>query len=168
MKTITITLFFAFISINLAAQCQYEKNEVDKFTGVEVKKLKEFIIGTNSDKTYGIALFKNTHPTGVSRGFYFYYRNKSSYASTRCFTSDTKITILLSDTSKIELHKLSNKIDCDSKFLMASFYLEEEDINKLSTANVTDIRIYFSEGYEDFSVESKKSNYFMNNLECVK
>lgn len=163
-----IFLLSSFIVANTFAQCDYVKNEVDKFTDTEIKKTKDFLIWADLEKSYSISLFKNSHKTGVSKGFYLTYKHSGNYGSTRCFSSDAEIIMLLGDKSKVQIKTPSNKIDCDNKFLMTYFYLSDEDIEKLENANLTAIRIYFSEGYEDFDIKSKNSTYFIENLACIK
>lgn len=73
-----------------------------------------------------------------------------------CLTEDSKAILLFSDESTIELINYS-KTDCVSKYqsLLGKYLISDEQIKEIAEKELSEFRIYFSEGYADYKVRDK-------------
>jgi hypothetical protein len=172
MNKIIIALFIATLTTTAFSQeCQYEKNEIDKFTKSSIKTTKEMLIAGGSFK------LKGTLYASLSK------INDLKYLNLKLITwqnfvieTNAKLMILLEDDTVIDLSFLkygvgdyANNEGMETWTANVSLNINEENYKILTQKNAKEIRIYLKEGYVNLPVPENKKYWskFKENLKCI-
>lgn len=178
MKYFILTLF----SLSCFSQ-NISTNKIDDFTGDHVittsfSKGNKFKFSDAIDKEKSLffsAGYYNTKSTGLE--FYCITLMLSLHTQkTTCLSDNgSKAIFLFDDKSTFEFIYLS-KTECGSSTLSGTFYAakDKEDIEntkdnfiKLSTKNVSKIRIQTTEGYIDYEIKPEDTEWIKNHFKII-
>ena len=172
MKKIIIAIFIASIGTSAFSQeCQYEKNEIDKFTKSSIKTTKEMLIAGGSLKLKG-TLYASLSKINDSK----YLNLKLIMWQNFVIETNAKLMILLEDETVIDLTfikfgvgQYSNNGGMETWTSNVSLNINEENYKILNQKNAKEIRIYLKEGYINLPVPDNKKYWskFKENLKCI-
>jgi hypothetical protein len=172
MKKILLGILVLIIGNSANCQnCQYSKNEIDKFTKSSIKTTKEFLIAGGSfklDGTLYASLSKINHDRFLN----------IKIIAWQDFVIETngKMMILFDDESvinlsfiKFEVGHYENNSGSKSWSGNAALQIIDENYEILKTRNAKEIRIYLKEGYLDLPVPENKKYWdkFKESLKCI-
>jgi hypothetical protein len=160
MKKLPFVFVLIIFPILLSAQCNI-KTEKDEFNGsVSRSSASEVLCRSWSDGTLKMKISQFIDKQDTSMSLFVYLEPMSM----SCFNDESKI--LLKSGEIIKEIKLSGKIDCagQGNILIDYGMLTDEDIVFLKTHFIEAIRVYLSEGYNDYSI--KKADYFIRTMMC--
>jgi len=83
-----------------------------------------------------------------------------------CINNDSKIIILFEDNTTLELTQIA-KIDCAQR-VVCKYFLNNENIDKLSNNLFKKARIYTTDGYLDFEIKENKKELIKNTFTLFK
>ena len=160
---------------NIEVNCNYNKNEVDAFSGDENLWTKEIKFGkTKLGNIVKVQLRANNKKNVKLIALVL-----TGFGDVGCLSQHTSTAKLkLSDGEFIELtHR--GKIDCGDNLqfttfiysnndALESFLLSEEDWLKLNTMKIEMIRIQGTEYYTDVLIDDDKQDFILKYLNCVK
>lgn len=155
------TLLFLALLISTATFSQVVSlKENDRFT-------KKNILQVNAMKGKKWSQFDNI-AEGIGNNVYFslkaeninYYLQLNTFVNNlTCLSEDSKVILLLEDESTIELFNKA-KTDCASQnqSITGRYSITEDQIKLLSEKYLSEFRIYYSEGYSDYTVKNGKKD----------
>lgn len=175
MKTSVVVFFFALLPLLSNGQCEYAINEIDKFTKTEliVTKL-EYVYRPVFGDDIQMALAKTNSDYGVVFSIFT--------EKTLCFDSDSKLLLLLQDSSIVTLSKMGSKFECselerDGNALMNKsiiiFSIDKGQLEALKTMKLVMVRLISTD--EQITTDLSKNNtekkkaasFFERNVQCV-
>tara|TARA_R110002033_G_scaffold145280_1_gene183030 strand:- start:925 stop:1446 length:522 start_codon:yes stop_codon:yes gene_type:complete len=172
MKKILLGLLVLIIGNSAFSQnCQYSKNEVDKFTKSTIKTTKDLLIAGGSFKLDG-TLYASLSKINDSR----FLNIKIIAWDDFVIETNGEMMFLFDDESVINLSFIKfavghyeNNSGSKSWTANASLRIVDENYDILKTKNAKEIRIYLKEGYLDLPVPEKKKywNEFKESLKCI-
>jgi len=167
---------------SVAMDCDWQKNEVDEFTGDSKKILNSvnFIAHTDSSlmkyyKKKKYDYFEVDCNFAKINDLYAMYwtvviRTKKAYEYYGSIRKDAKVILILEDTGTLELKfAKSDSGDMDYDNNMTTFYsyiiLEDWQLEVMDKQKIKKARIYWSKGYEDYQVDNP--NLAIDQLNCL-
>ncbi len=155
--------------------CIYTKNDLDEFTGKEVKILQNNLIGTNKEDENSssirlvAALMKNGDKEFLKLGIVFpssLYLTAGALDKAKDnimfkFENDTVLKFSSLKYSLGEKLPLIDKYEFETQVLIDSSYHEF-----LESIKISKIRIYFTKNYIDFYCQYPE--FFIHKLNCIK
>jgi hypothetical protein len=150
-------LFLFAMTLSLSAQnCSFSKDETDKFTNARVlhtKRVNVISKAVKVKKTYTINKIEmqikyenNTYRLSLTYHFYL---------GTTAANTNSKLILLLSDGSKMEVPCLQNIPSYEGYAVSYDFGLEVTDVIKLLESDITDIRMTSVINPVEFSIDPK-------------
>ncbi len=152
--TVIILLFFV---TNSFAQ-KIEKDEIDKFNGRRIVNTTTEIISKAKDdlNVYGLVI-KDTSFTSYTICFFFPANEVIS------ITNENNATLLLASGAKlVKSFKGKYKIYSGDEFAAYRLSFTKDELQKLSSDAVTDIRFELSSGYRDFVIDENRKDIVAN------
>lgn len=180
MKRITMILSLLIGLVAYGQECNYRTNKVDEFTGSTKIVLNSEVFITHTDSALKKYFKRKDYLTtriysgriNETKFIYFDTKilSKKAYDYYGSLRSDANIMIK-TDSGMVTLKIKSSDtgdVDYDRGFTKYSVYcvLEPEDVEILSIAKVSKVRIYWSKGYEDYDV--KDSELLIRQFKCIK
>jgi hypothetical protein len=172
MKKILLCLLILTIGHSAKSQnCQYSKNEVDKFTKNSIKTTKELLIAGGSVKLDG-TLYSSLSKINNDR----FLNIKIIAWQDFVIETNGKMMILFDDDSvinlsfiKFEVGHYENNAGLKSWTGNASLQISDENYEILKTKDAKEIRLYLKDGYLNLPVPENKKywNKFKESLKCV-
>lgn len=158
MKKTLLLLFLLASTITFAQVVSLKEN--DRFT-------KKNILQVNAMKGKKWGQFDNI-AEGMANNVYFslkaentsYYLQLNTFVNNfTCLSEDSKVILLLEDESTIELFN-KTKTDCASQnqSITGRYSISADQIKTLSEKYLSEFRIYYSEGYSDYTVKKGKKD----------
>jgi len=156
----------------LSQNCQYVKNEVDKFTKSTVKTTKDLLLAGGSYKEDG-TLYASLTKIDSSR----FLNIKLIAWKDFVLETNGKMMFLFDDDSVINLSfvkfavgEYDNNSGLESWTASTTLAMSDENYNILRTKKPEEIRIYLEKGYVDLPIPKNKKywNKFKEILECIK
>ena len=151
-------LLIGFYTYPLTGQCFFQK-EKDPFTGVETISTVNELVGAiwpNGQLNFKLVLIMDKDTT-----FKLYIN--INRLTVRCFGPESKISIKCGPN--IFNLKLSGVSHCGTKFEDYSV-LSLDTIRLLGKNKMTAIRVFYTNDYEDFKVDSFSGYFFKSKLKC--
>jgi len=161
-KIVVLILLQSIVGYGIAQNCDFSKNETDKFTNARVLYTKPVNVISKKVK------LKKVYTIGKIEMQVKYENDRYKLCLTYYFTEGTsvangllndKLIILLADGSKIEAPCLQGIPSIEAKFATYAFSynfgISEEDFTKLLNSDITDIRMAASVNPVDFSISDK-------------
>jgi hypothetical protein len=180
MKARFLTIGLAMLTFGTFAQCDFQKNEVDEFTGKVVKVLKPelFIAHTDSSlkkyyrkRDYLTITTKVAHIGGIDVLYFTaIILNKEAYKYYGSLRKGSKVMLKLKNGEMISVEFDTSdfgEVDYDRSRTTYSNYcaINDEQKEMLKSSEVDKVRIYWSEGYEDY--ECDNSDVYVTQLSCL-
>lgn len=172
MKKLLLCLLVLIIGYSANSQnCQYSKNEIDKFTKSSIKTTKELFIAGGSFKLNG-TLYSSLSKINNKR----FLNIKLIAWQDFVIETNGKMMILFDDESVINLSFIKfdvghyeNNAGMKSWTGNASLQITDENYEILKAKNAKEIRIYFKEGYLNLPVPENKKywNKYQESLKCI-
>ena len=167
MKKILYLAILCSLSINAFAQCHYETDKVDKFSGNKVLATKYERILKGDGRVVDCAARLN----GDYKSLSFKYTSFSI-----CSTNEgNKLLFLLSDNSQDTLicGKYSVAEPVPGSYptiwtIYVTYTLNNNSIEKLSTSKITDIKFYTNDGYVEMELKEKNQSKIAELISCIK
>lgn len=181
MKKIILTIGTALLTSLSFAQCKYQKNLTDEFTGDIIKVLELETIITHTDsllkKYYKNRdyLTVNTKVASINGDDLIYFTGKiltkDAYDYYGALRKDSQIILKLKNGKIVKLNIGTGDygdVNYEYDYTFYSIYCDIDDIQKniLLQSEVDKIRIYWSEGYEDYDCDNGK--VYLNQLPCLR
>lgn len=132
-------------------------NEIDKFTQnkvlqVNVSKNKRF--QTFDKVSKGINHYVYFSFKAIN-DYYYFQTGTGCNNQTMCFNDSSEIIFLFEDKSTLKL-KYTNPVDCQNSLLTGVFNITSEQIKEIKSKILSEFRIYYSDGYIDYTVKKDK------------
>jgi hypothetical protein len=189
MKKQILIIALSILSANVYAQdstkvnCKYSKNEVDEFTGTSklVLESEMFISYTDSSllKYYKKSLHQYVEcqiycaKINDLKVVYTVWRidTESAYRYYGAIYEDAKLMFKFTDGTTLTLNYLSSDVgdtNYDSKYTYYSSYcfMDDGQFSDLAFKQVEKVRMYWSEGYEDYPVMNP--SLLNSQINCLK
>ncbi len=168
MKKILYLAILSVLATNVFAQCKYETDKIDKFSGKPEKHTKYTKVFTDSKKGFlGCA----TRLNGESKYLVFRFASYSSFS----VKEGGKLLFLLTDGTQIELlsseYEIASPIAGGRPTVWAAYIdypLDGETLDKLSKAIITDIKFYTTVGYIEMELKAKFQSAIAVLMPCIK
>lgn len=175
MKKQILIIALSILSANVYAQdstkvdCKYSKNEVDEFTGTSKLVLESEMLISHTDSTL-LKYYKSKKNQYVECSIYgakindlfVLYTNwridtKSAYKYFGSIQKEAKLIFKFTDGSTLIINYSNYDIgdtNYDGDYTTYSSYciLKKEQLEELSIKQIEKVRMYWSNGYEDYSV----------------
>ena len=184
MKNVLMMIMLVFITTVVTSQeCDYRKNEVDEFTGVEKKITSNALYIAYTDSTLLKYYKKNKHSyfelninSGKFSDLRALYTNiridtDNAYKYYGSIRRDAECILKLSNGEMVNL-KFADSNTGDTDYtggytLYSNYIILDDETYELLLANpVEKLRIYWSEGYQDYIVTNP--NALVEQLKCIK
>lgn len=157
MKKLLLTFVFIVFAQNFSEAQVVVQKENDRFTKnnvIQVNAMTGKRWRTADDIAKGI--YSVTYLSLKSENNTRVLQLNIGVFSNTCLVEDGKLILLFSDNSTIELIN-KGRTDCVSKHqsLLGKYLITDEQIAELSEKELTEFRVYFSEGYRNYEVREK-------------
>jgi len=169
-KPLSISVVFIALLIlssgNLSAQkCQYEKNEIDAVTELQIKRtVAEMLLRINGQPVY-----VKGQSIGANKYLKIQYYKYSNYE----IQEDREITLVLNNAEEVTLHPRpmpvdSTKInDYSDLSTILIFKLTEDQFQKLKSAPTTKFKYHLISGFVEEPINGSKQQSIMEVLRCL-
>jgi hypothetical protein len=179
---LTVSVFAYSQDSTKVQDCKFRINEVDDFTGTSKKVVEADMLISHTDSTL-LKYYKNKKHQYTELGIYCGKINDSyvAYFSWRIDTenaykyyglivSDAKFMIKFTDGTTATLNFAKTEggdTNFDMKYTTYSNYclLSDDLLADLKTKKIEKVRMYWSEGYQDYPVVN--STLFISQLKCL-
>lgn len=163
MKKILFFLTFLIYCNSVYNQCDFVSTETDKFTGLTTTSPNRLFSVYKGDYLFYLYPVKIVDEKKAVH-YYLNYIIKYSTSERKCISENSRIILLLSDGSKIDKLNLQ-KFNCNDGENSGTIELSSIDLKSIKTKTITDVRVYFVEGFVDLlGIDSKDLNLA---IECV-
>jgi hypothetical protein len=160
------TILFVGISETLSAQkCQYEKNEIDAVTELQIKRTaSEILLRIN-----GQPVFVKGQSIGTNKYIKIQYYKYSNYE----IQEDREITLELSNTEEVTLFPRPMPFDSTKTndysdlSVMLIFKLTDDQFQKLKSLPTTKFKYHLISGFVEEPINGSKQQSIMEVLRCI-
>lgn len=153
-----VLLLMLFISATSTAQ-KVAENKIDKFTDNRILQVNA-MEGKNWQHSDVISkgMFKNIFLSfkAINNNLYLQL-GVNTGGTLLCISESSKTILLFSDGSKLSLSHI-NDSDCSHNLITGVYPLSLNDLETFTNKELTDVRIYFSDGYTDYEIRKNKKN----------
>lgn len=159
MKTLIVFLFLP--TLLFAQDCEYLKNEIDKFTKTKTVLTKGAKIERRGKY---FTLIK-----GLVLNEYKYLRVTMTTYRISSFRRDSKFMLMSESDSVITLNAVDHS-KSDHSFVWyatINYEITEEQLAYLISNKITTVRFYGSDGYIEKEIKDKYAVLFQNDLKCI-
>jgi hypothetical protein len=152
-----ITTLFLFLTTISFGQCKFDVNEVDKFTGIVKVETKSEVLHKDAMSAFSFNFCRHDNSYFVRVGINLPGELYSIVAGDRL--------ILICGGSTITLTSKETRLV--KGFVSVQYLITTDQIKVLNEFNITDMRLYLTDGYIDKEIVTKKAEKILQLSRCI-
>jgi hypothetical protein len=154
---LVITAMFLLLTTISFGQCKFDVNEVDKFTGIVKVETKSEVLHKDFMSAFSLNFCRHDNSYFVRLGINLPDEIYSIVAGDRL--------MLICGGTTITLTSLETRLV--KGFVSVQYLITKEQIKILNEFDITDMRLYLSDGYIDKQIVTKKAEKILQLSRCI-